>query len=135
MSRQIAAFVSVVLPCVVVAAAQSGRTSIVQRPDQSVAQLFAVRGEISRITPTGKDLTITVRPDQGFEPVTVTAGENDPVGAAVGVHNGTDLLDLLLGEESEDEGAITAAELKRGDAVSIIYDPKSKNRALEIYLR
>jgi hypothetical protein len=98
-------------------------------------QLFAVRGEVTRIRPQGKGaLLVTVRPAKEFAEVTVLAGENARVGSAAGRAGDLDLVGLL-GEDAADEEAITAAELVEGDQVSVIYDPQSHNRALEIYLR
>jgi hypothetical protein len=98
-------------------------------------QLMAVRGEITQIAAAGTGvLSITVRPEAGFATVTVTARENDPVGPAVAHESEFDLLDLLTGEDASEDAQITAAELHKGDVVSVIYDPQTRNRALEIYL-
>jgi|SRR5438128_7339712 len=98
-------------------------------------QLFAVRGEITKIgaAATKGMLLITVRPAKEFPEVTVLARENDLVGVAVGRSSEADLLGLLSGDTRDDE-TITAAELNQGDIVSVIYDSKTQNRALEIYL-
>jgi len=97
-------------------------------------QLAAVRGEISKLTPSGKDgLLITVRPAKEFQEVTVLARENDLVGTGVGRSGSPDLLGLLSGDTHDDE-TITAAELNQGDVVSVIYDPQLQNKTLEIYL-
>src|SRR5712692_263052 len=97
-------------------------------------QLAAVRGEITKITAPSKGmLLITVRPAKEFQEVTVLARENDLVGTAVGRSGEPDLLGLLSGDTRDDE-TITAAELNVGDVVSVIYDPRLQNRALEIYL-
>ncbi|MFP5264985.1 MAG: hypothetical protein ACLGJB_24105 [Blastocatellia bacterium] len=96
-------------------------------------QLSAVRGEIVKIRSQGKGmLLITVRPAKDFAEVTVLARENDLVGSAVARAGATDLLGLLS-EDARDDETITAAELNEGDVVSVIYDPQSQNRALEIY--
>jgi hypothetical protein len=98
-------------------------------------QLAAVRGEITKIAGTGKgQLLITVKPAKDFQEATVLARENDLVGAAVGRSGESDLLGLLSDDTHDDE-TITAAELNLGDVVSVIYDPQSQNRVLEIYLR
>ena len=98
-------------------------------------QLAAVRGEITKLTNSGKGmLLITVRPAKEFQEVTVLARENDLVGAAVGKSGEADLLGLLSDDTHDDE-TITAAELNEGDVVSVIYDPQLQNRVLEIYLR
>jgi hypothetical protein len=97
-------------------------------------QLAAVRGEILKMTSSGKGgLLITVRPAKEFQEVTVLARENDLVGTGVGRSGEPDLLGLLSGDTHDDE-TITAAELNEGDVVSVIYDPQLQNRALEIYL-
>jgi hypothetical protein len=96
-------------------------------------QLAAVRGEITKIAAPSKGmLLITVRPAKEFQEVTVLARENDLVGTAVGRSGEPDLLGLLSGDTRDDE-TITAAELNVGDVVSVIYDPRLQNRALEIY--
>lgn len=98
-------------------------------------QLAAVRGEIIRLAQASKGmLLITVKPAKEFQEVTVLARENDLVGAAVGRDGEADLLGLLSDDTREDE-TITAAELSEGDIVSVIYDPRLQNRALELYLR
>ncbi len=97
-------------------------------------QLAAVRGEISRMTSPGKGMwLITVKPAKEFQEVTVLARENDLVGTGVGRAGEPDLLGLLSDDTHDDE-TITAAELKQGDVVSVIYDPQLQNRVLEIYL-
>lgn len=78
-------------------------------------------------------LLITVKPAKEFPEITVLARENDLVGAAVGRSGDADLLGLLSDDTHDDE-TITAAELNKGDIVSVIYDPQHQNRALEIYL-
>ena len=99
----------------------------------AATHLAAVRGEITKITAPSKGmLLITVRPAKEFQEVTVLARENDPVGTAVGRSGEPDLLGLLSGDTRDDE-TITAAELNVGDVVSVIYDPRLQNRALEIY--
>jgi hypothetical protein len=97
-------------------------------------QLAAVRGEVVKIaTPSKGMLLITVKPAKEFPEITVLARENDLVGAAVGRSGETDLLGLLSDDTHDDE-TITAAELNKGDIVSVIYDPQRQNRVLEIYL-
>jgi hypothetical protein len=97
-------------------------------------QLAAVRGEIVKIaTPSKGMLLITVRPAKDFPETTVLARENDMVGAAVGRSGEADLLGLLSDDTHDDE-TITAAELNKGDIISVIYDPQLQNRVLEIYL-
>jgi hypothetical protein len=97
-------------------------------------QLAAVRGEVVKISAASRGLLlITVRPARDYGEVTVLARENDLVGAGVGREGGTDLLGLLTDDPHDDE-TITAAELNRGDVVSVIYDPQAQNRVLEIYL-
>jgi hypothetical protein len=101
---------------------------------QQARQLLAVRGEVLSVkSPNTGMLLITVRPAKDFAEVTVLARENDLVGSAVTRAGDTDLLGLLS-EDSRDEETITAAELNEGDVVSIIYDPQTQNRVLEIYL-
>jgi hypothetical protein len=98
-------------------------------------QLAAVRGEITKLSVASKGmLSITVKPAKEFQEVTVLARENDLVGSAVSRSGDTDLLDLLSDDARDDE-TITAAELSEGDLVSVIYDPQTQNRVLEIYLR
>ena len=110
-----------------------------QRADQSQRagagkQLAAVRGEISKMTSPGKGMwMITVRPAKEFQEVTVLARENDLVGTGVGRAGEPDLLGLLSDDTHDDE-TITAAELKEGDVVSVIYDPQLQHRVLEMYL-
>jgi DNA-directed RNA polymerase subunit H (RpoH/RPB5) len=100
---------------------------------QAAKQLSAVRGEVVKIkSPSRGMLLITIRPAKDFAEVTVLARENDLVGNAVARAGATDLLGLLS-EDSRDDETITAAELSEGDVVSVIYDPQSQNRALEIY--
>jgi hypothetical protein len=104
-------------------------------PSSLSRTLSAVRGEIVRISKAGKgSLLITVRPSKDFPEVTVLARENDLVGSAVGRVESSDLLGLLS-EDQRDNETITAAELNEGDIISVIYDPASQNRALEIYVR
>jgi hypothetical protein len=120
------------------AAGQSGRgAGTTAQPagagNQTAArQLFAVRGQVVKIKQQGKGmLLITVRPAKEFPEVTVLARENDLVGSAV-ARADSDLFGLLTGD-ARDEETITAAEINEGDTVSVIYDPQSQNRALEIY--
>jgi hypothetical protein len=109
--------------------------TLLQQSATGGRQLAAVRGEVVRVKAQGKGmLLITVRPAKDFAEVTVLARENDLVGSAVGRAGDSDLLGLLA-QDSGDEEAITAAELNEGDVVSVIYDPRSENRALEIYVR
>jgi hypothetical protein len=79
-------------------------------------------------------VAITVRPAHEVATVTVIARENDVVGTAVGHKNSTDVVGLLAGDDPRENEKITAAEIREGDLVSIIYDPTAQNRALEIYL-
>ena len=96
-------------------------------------QLAAVRGEIIKVSAPSKGmLLITVRPAKEFQEVTILARDNDLVGTAVGRSGEPDLLGLLSGD-ARDEETITAAELNEGDVISVIYDPRLQNRALEIY--
>jgi len=96
-------------------------------------QLAAVRGEIVKVSAPSKGmLLITVRPAKEFQEVIILARDNDLVGTAVGRSGEPDLLGLLSGE-ARDEETITAAELNEGDVISVIYDPRLQNRALEIY--
>jgi hypothetical protein len=98
-------------------------------------QLAAVRGEIIKISAPSKGmLLITVRPAKEFQEVTILAHDNDLVGTAVGRSGEPDLLGLLSGD-ARDEETITAAELNERDVISVIYDPRLQNRALEIYFR
>jgi hypothetical protein len=98
-------------------------------------QLLAARGEVSRLASEGKGmLLITIDQGKEFGEVTVLARENDLVGRAAGGAPEASLLGLLT-ENDEDEEAITAAELSKGDLVSVIYDPSRQNRALELYRR
>lgn len=98
-------------------------------------QLFAVRGEIKKAASADKGmLAITIKPFKDFAEVTVAARENDLVGSAVKREGGHDLFNALIGEDSRDDDGLTAAELREGDLVSIIYDPNQQNRALEIYV-
>jgi hypothetical protein len=96
-------------------------------------QLHAARGEVSRLATQGKGmLLITIDQGKEFDEVTVLARENDPVGRAAGGSAGASLFGLLT-EEDTDEETISAAELARGDLISVIYDPARQNRALELY--
>jgi len=96
-------------------------------------QLAAVRGEIVKVSAPSKGmLLITVRPAKEFQEVIILARDNDLVGTAVGRSGEPDLLGLLSGE-ARDEETITAAELNEGDVISVIYDSRLQNRALEIY--
>lgn len=102
---------------------------------RTAKQLMAVRGEVTKLqAESGGFIKITVKPAREFSEVTVSAKENDPVGSAVSHESGSDLLGLLSDEDSQESGRITAAELQEGDIVSVIYDPLSQNRALEIYV-
>lgn len=117
-----------------VALAAAGAAPHARQGAPPARQLLAVRGEIVKSKPRGpKALLITIKPAKEFAEVTVVAGENDLVGSAPGRAGGLDLFSMLA-EDSRDEEAITAAELSEGDVVSIIYDPRLENRALEIYL-
>jgi DNA-directed RNA polymerase subunit H (RpoH/RPB5) len=110
-----------------------GRTAV-QQTTPVVRQLSAVRGEIVRMKTSGKGmLLITVKPAKDFAEITVLARENDLVGNAVGRAGESDLLGLLS-DDARDEETITAAELSEGDVVSVIYDPQSQNRVMEIYV-
>ncbi|HEX8184806.1 MAG TPA: hypothetical protein VF747_08650 [Blastocatellia bacterium] len=105
-----------------------------QQAGPGAKQLSAVRGEIVRVKAPAKGmLLITVRPAKDFAEVTVLARENDLVGSAITRAGDTDLLGLLS-EDTRDDETITAAELNEGDVVSVIYDPQTQNRVLEIYL-
>ena len=116
-------------------AAEPPATSGQQPRTTSGRQLLAVRGEIIRIATAGKGLlSISVKPSRDFEMVTILARENDQVGSAVSHENDVDLLDLLTDDDPGADERITAAELQKGDSVSVIYDPSLQNRALEIYL-
>jgi len=111
----------------------------VQAPNQSptaAKQLLAVRGEIIKVVSQSKGLlAITVRPAKEFAEVTVIARENETVAcSAAGREGGADLFGLLTGDDARDDEKITAAELREGDIVSIIYNPHLRNKALEIYL-
>lgn len=77
-------------------------------------------------------MLITIRPPKDFAEVTVLARENDLVGPAIG-RSDSDLLSLLTNDD-RDEEAITAAELNVGDVVSVIFDPMSQNKAIEMYI-
>ena len=104
------------------------------KPLAVTKQLFAVRGPVVGIKSQGKGLVlITVKPPKETAEVSVIARENDLVGRGVGGTSDSQLFGLLTGEAQEAE-TITAAELSEGDVVSIIYDPQSQNRAIEIYL-
>lgn len=99
-----------------------------------VRQLAAVRGEIVKIAAPSKGmLLITVKPAKEFPEIVVLARENDLVGTAVGRAGEADLLGLLSDDTHDDEN-ITAAELNKGDIISVIYDPQLQNRVLEIYV-
>jgi hypothetical protein len=114
----------------------AGQTA--SQPNQSASpskQLFAVRGEVTKMETQSKGLVaITVRPAHDPATVTVIARENDIVGAAVGRQKGADLVGLLAGEDQRENERITAAEIREGDLISVIYDPLAQNRALEIYM-
>ena len=115
------------------ASASGGQTPSPPRPN-AASQLAAVRGEVVKIKSTSKGmLSITVRPARAYAEVTVLARENDLVGTGVGREGSADLLGLLTDDAREDE-TITAAELNEGDVVSVIYDPQTGNRVLEIYI-
>jgi len=104
-----------------------------QQSPANARQLAAVRGEITHVKASTKGmLLITIRPAKDFAEVTVLARENDLVGNAIGRAGESDLLGLLT-DDSRDDETITAAELNEGDVVSVIYDPQSQNRVLEIY--
>jgi hypothetical protein len=114
-------------------ASASPQTASPARPP-AAKQLAAVRGEVVKISAGGRGLLlITVRPSRDYAEVTVLARENDLVGTGVGREGGTDLLGLLADDARDDE-TISAAELNEGDIVSVIYDPQSQNRVLEIYI-
>jgi len=111
--------------------------SATQPPSTSALakQLFAVRGEVTKLEVQSKGLVaITVRPPHDTATVTVVARENDIVGAAATSKNSSDLVGLLSGDDQRESERITAAEIREGDLVSIIYDPTAQNRALEIYI-
>ncbi len=116
--------------------ADSGTASHTTQAKQAGSkQLFAVRGDVKRIMNIEKGvLAITVKPLKDYDEVTVVARENDLVGAAVRREGSSDLFGALAGDDSRDDDGLTAAELREGDLVSIIYDPLQKNRALEIYV-
>ncbi len=98
-------------------------------------QLLAARGEVSRLATQEKGmLLITIDQGKEFGEVTVLARENDPVGRAAGSDSEPSLLGLLTDEDADEE-LITAAELDKGDLISVIYDPARQNRALELYRR
>ena len=98
-------------------------------------QLFAIRGEVTKMESQSKGMVaITVRPAHEVATVTVIARENDVVGTAVGRKNGADIVGLLAGDDQRENEKITAAEIREGDLVSIIYDPTAQNRVLEIYI-
>ncbi|HKY03394.1 MAG TPA: hypothetical protein VJQ56_00820 [Blastocatellia bacterium] len=126
---------SALLVSLFIALGFSGSAFAQSKPDAK--QLFAVRGEVrevKRVKSEGKQwLLITVRPPRDFPEVAVFAQENDIVGSAAVRGGGGDLLDLLTDDQRGDE-AITAAELGEGDVVSVIYDPRNQNRAIEIYI-
>ncbi|HEX5734042.1 MAG TPA: hypothetical protein VF131_14510 [Blastocatellia bacterium] len=104
------------------------------KPAAVTKQLFAVRGQVVAVKSQGKGLLlITIKPPRGFAEVSVLARENDLVGRGVGGTADSSLFGLLTGETPEDE-TITAAELGEGDVVSVIYDPQTENRVVEIYL-
>ena len=97
-------------------------------------QLFAVRGEVTKMESQSKGMVaITVRPAHEATTVTVIARENDVVGTAAG-RKSADIVGLLAGEDQRENEKITAAEIREGDLVSIIYDPAAQNRVLEIYI-
>ena len=104
------------------------------KPAAVTKQLLAVRGQVVSVKDQGKGLLlITVKAPRGLAEVSVGARENDLVGRGVGGTGDSGLFGLLTGEATEEE-TITAAELGEGDVVSIIYDPQTGNRAVEIYL-
>ncbi|HJQ67618.1 MAG TPA: hypothetical protein VKA70_01495 [Blastocatellia bacterium] len=104
------------------------------KPAAAARQLHAVRGQVVAVKSQAKGLLIiTVKPSKDFAEVSVVARENDLVGRAVGGTGDSGLFGLLTGETPESE-TVTAAELEEGDVVSIIYDPRADNRAVEIYL-
>ena len=109
--------------------------SAAQTPAPGPKQLLAVRGEIIKVTNQSKGLlAITVRPAKDFAEVTVIARENEMVACSSAREGGADLFGLLAGEDQREDEKITAAELREGDIVSIIYNPHLRNKALEIYL-
>jgi DNA-directed RNA polymerase subunit H (RpoH/RPB5) len=108
--------------------------SALSRQSGAVRQLLAVRGEIVKIKRNANGfISITIKPAKEFAEATVVARENDPVGTGVGRSGDSDLIGLLTGDVHDDE-TISAAELSEGDVVSVIYDPQSQNRVIEIYL-
>jgi hypothetical protein len=113
----------------------NNKTAAQQTPGaQTAKQLFAVRGVIvSKKALTKGELQLTIKPAKDFKDVTVTARENDLVGSASRRLNDSDVLGLL-GDEANESGDITAAELDEGDIVSVIYDPQQQNRVIEIYI-
>lgn len=115
---------------------RTGQTAQTKSESPAAKQLLAVRGEVTKIAPRTKGLiAITVHPARDYSEVTVIARENDIVALASSSSRGSDLLGLITGsEESRDSERITAAELQKGDIVSVIYNPESENRALEIYV-
>jgi len=116
-------------------AGSQAERSVQNQRSANTRQLGAVRGEVTRIAAgsTKGMISITVTPAREFQEVTVLARQNDFVGTAVGRSGESDLLGLLSDDNHDDE-TITAAELNQGDLISVIYDPQSQNRALEIYL-
>jgi len=105
-----------------------------QTPSTS-KQLFAVRGEVTKVESQSKGLVaITVRSAHSQTTVTVIARENDIVGVAVGRQKGIDPVGLLAGDDQRENERITAAEIREGDLISVIYDPTAQNRALEVYM-
>ena len=117
---------------------QAPASQTATQPNQAAApstQLFAVRGEVTKVETQSKGLVaITVRPAHDPATVTVIARENDIVGVAVSRQKGADLVGLLAGDDQRENERITAAEIREGDMVSIIYDPLAQNRVLEIYM-
>ncbi len=104
------------------------------KPAAATKQLYAVRGQVVSIKSQSKGmLLITIKPLKESAEVSVLARENDLVGRGVGATGDSSLFGLLTGEPPEEE-TITAAELGEGDVVSVIYDPQTENRAVEIYL-
>jgi len=105
------------------------------RAQAPAKQLFAIRGEVTKMESQSKGMVaITVRPAHEVATVTVIARENDVVGTAVGRKNSGDLVGLLGTDDQRENEKITAAEIREGDLVSIIYDPTAQNRVLEIYM-
>jgi hypothetical protein len=117
--------------------AKCSQAPVEQQRPSGTKQLLAIRGEVVKVASQSKGLlSITIRPARDYAEVTVVARENDSVGLASGhERGGSDLLGIIGGaDDSRDNERITARELQEGDIVSVIYNPLSDNRALEIYL-